>query len=220
VCVVGSLTEDRDGNKELRCLCGLLLGSRAIKSSQDGNAEYTILYTSAATPVACTTHMGASPGLHRVSAGPAPSMHGVPRRTQSHNANLVNLAISVPCATHVRPPPDQHRTASGPPHECGRQNETCRTSVPALLRRQSPVPYKSVASVSRSSPTFTRQILRTLLLAAANLRHCRLGSLRYLQERGHRKRPPVHNPPAVGGARAAELPGSSGLGLRLSSNPL
>jgi hypothetical protein len=52
------------------------------------------------------------------------------------------------------------------------------------------------------SPPFTRQILKTLLLAAANLRHCRPGSLRYLQERGHRKRPPAHNPSEVGrGAR-------------------
>jgi hypothetical protein len=32
--VVGSLTEDREGNKELRCLCGLLLGSRATKLPQ------------------------------------------------------------------------------------------------------------------------------------------------------------------------------------------
>ena len=32
--VVGSLTEDREGNKELRCLCDLLLGSRATKLPQ------------------------------------------------------------------------------------------------------------------------------------------------------------------------------------------
>jgi hypothetical protein len=33
--------------------------------------------------------------------------------------------------------------------------------------------------------------VRTLLLAAANLPHCRLGSLRYPRMREHRKRPPA-----------------------------
>jgi hypothetical protein len=55
--------------------------------------------------------------------GTVPDMHVTHRRSQSHLANRVSIAITDVCEIHVRTPPDHHRTAPGPPRECRRQNE-------------------------------------------------------------------------------------------------
>jgi hypothetical protein len=81
--------------------------------TEDGNAEYRILCTNAATPESCTTHMGASPGLRQTSAGPARCSQGphweACRPSSPHSSGALpityaTLLRSLPC--HLRAPSD------------------------------------------------------------------------------------------------------------------
>jgi len=80
--------------------------------------------------------MGASRGLHRGSAGPAPVMHRAVTRTQSRIASLVSRSISAPCAINARPPPDQPQTNTGPPpdrHQTAPRPPGLLQSAPSIL---------------------------------------------------------------------------------------
>ena len=110
----------------------------AQRGNEEGakqNAEYTILRTSASARRGCTTHMGASPGMHRTCAVPARCNQGprwephLPSSPHSSDALPITYATLLGAPPYPLRPPAGTPPVSGAVRQAGRQHQPARPVV-------------------------------------------------------------------------------------------